>query len=254
MGLPESITTRIKVALEPATKLIGTHSANLAKFTLIDHGVPIENMSLADVMVVGARAWIGSLAGQGLFDYVPLEEEFSLAAEQHAKACRDPADAAMAKKVGLLYDATLVILHNFTPLYQMIYSALVANGKEVTFPPVLELRPCSIGASRWAGEIGSPLRYVTPTLPVSQEELKPLADTIAVEAINEKLLITEESAAELLSCSPKSLGNRRRADEINRSTYIQTKPGGKILYRKAALIAAASNGTVFATPKSGKKK
>lgn len=243
----------IKEALVPAIKLVGTRSADMAKFVLIDHGVSTADMSVTDLMAVGATAWIGSLASLGFFTYVPLEEENSLAAELFAESCNDPALATKAKKVGVISDSLLTIIHNFTPVYSMIESAITASGECLTFPPVTELTPCSEGAIRWAQELGSPLHYHTPTPSVPFENLKQMATKICLEAIKEKELIPEKEMALLLSIPAKSLGNRRRDNEVNRSVYIQKKTNARAWYHKAKALAALQNDTFFVTPKLGKK-
>lgn len=254
MSLSKAAISAINRALEPAIRLIGERSADMAALTLISYGITTQDMSFDDVMAVGAETRIGSLAATGFFNYVPLEDGLSLAADHFAETCRDPLAMARVKKAGLIYNAVLIDLHHFTPLYQMIDSALTANNEDMVFPPVLELKPCSEGATRWARELGSPLHYTSPVLSVPPEELKTLADKVALEAIKEKELITEAEAAELLSCSPKSLGNQRRAGEVNRSVFTQMKANGKVLYCKAGLLAAVGNKTLFVPPKHGKKR
>lgn len=253
MELPKLSINAIKEALVPAIKLIGTRSADMAALTLINHGIPSSHMQFEDIMVIGATARIGSLAAMGFFNYVPLEEGLSLAASHIAETCQDPAVAARAKKVGLIYDALLIDLHHFTPMYEMIDSAITTNSEDTVFPPVLELKPCSEGAIRWAQELDSPSHYATPTFSHPPEELKPLATKVAIEAIKEKELISEPDMALLLSIPAKSLGNRRRDGEVNRSVYIQKKPNAKAWYHTVKALTALQNGTFFVTPKPRKK-
>ena len=254
MQLSDFATVRIAQALEPAIRLIGERSADAAALTLINHGIETSHMQLEDIMAVSASARIGTLAAIGFFNYVPLEERFSLAADRFAETCRDPTAAARTKKAALIYDALLIDLHNFTPMYQMINSAITTNIEDMVFPPVQELKPCSEGAIRWARELDSPLHYAAPALSVPMEELKPLATKVAIEAIKEKELMGEDEMALLLSIPAKTLGNRRRGNEVNRSVLIQKKPNATVRYHKTKALAALQNGTFFVTPKYGTKR
>ena len=254
MELPEAYIPEIKAAVKPALEIIARRSADIAKPFLVDLGVHTGCMSHIDIMFVAATAETSSLIGLGFFDYAPPVDCFSIAADHFAKTCPDPVLVASVEKAGAVYDNLLLNLLHFTPVNAMVSTAFAVNGQSMTFPPITELKPCSAEAIRWAQGVGKfPFNHVSAS-PLPLNELQPLAAKIAIEVIKEKELITEAEVALLLSLKPKGLGNRRRANEVNRAVFVQKTPNAKVWYNKAKTLAALQSDTFFVTPKPGKKK
>lgn len=224
-------------------------------------GIPVVGFEMIDLMVIGGKAILGSLAGNGFLPYTQFHAIFSRAAETVAVTTRDPHRAVTFRKWGFILDVIELLKMHFTPMSEPLAIESSSSSSTAKNGALFEtLAPHSPEARRWASELNSPLQFPPEVSTIESEMAQIDAATIAsqpfsiavgngaseaeIRAILSKPRIDEGEAAILYGKTRKALANDRRNPKgiIPRNTYCQKCEHGKVSYVTKEFVAFLENG------------